>query len=109
MNEERWAQVSEMLRDQFEILEHTNEPLDPGPGEEEIYVFDGPQGRMKLVRTTRPKVLEKKVLSSRRIGGEVSEEFVYSEDEQTHTLKAFVWNDTRDDWMPIDVERSFNV
>lgn len=101
MNEDRWSTILDLIQERFPVLEHTNKPLEPGPGKEERIVFQAPQGRLMLTRTTSPKFLGTQVLSSRRIGSEVKETRQYSDTESVHTMKAFRWDSPRKDWIEI--------
>lgn len=88
--------------------DHQNEHLDEHGGTDiEFIIFKGPLGRVKLEFTTKPLVLDKKTTYSRRIGSETNVEYVYSEDEKTHKLMAYKWDDFQNDWVEID-PNSFN-
>ncbi len=84
MNDDRWYDLVERLRSSFGLLREEEEALEHGPGKLERVEFDGPMGRMRLERATRPVVQERRTHYSRRIGGDTSEEFVYAEGEFTH-------------------------
>jgi len=85
------------------VEEHKNEHLDERGGTDiEFIIFKGPLGRMKLEFTTKPLVLDKKTTYSRRIGSQTAIEYIYSEDEKTHKLMAYKWDDFQNDWVEID-------
>jgi hypothetical protein len=54
-------------------------------------------------------VLDKKVSGSRRIGSHHEVEYVYSDSEFTHTLRAYKWDEGQGDWLEIDLRGSFNL
>jgi hypothetical protein len=57
----------------------------------------------------KPVVLDKKVSGSRRIGSHHEVEYVYSDSEFTHTLRAYKWDEGQGDWLEIDLRGSFNL
>ncbi len=104
MTEDRWEQITSMIKKNFEIEEHDKEDLDPG--ESEYYVFEGPMGKMRIELNTRPKMLDRKVHGSTRIGGESNEEIIYSDTETVSFMNAYKWDEIEDDWMEIDLEKA---
>ncbi len=105
MNIEKWQEIKGQIKDDFGIEEESKEPLQEGPGEIEIVIFKGPLGRVKLEYTLKPMVEEKKVHSSKRIGSEVTEEFVYSDTEKVGKLKAYKWHEEGENWVEIEAEK----
>jgi len=108
MTPEKWENLINNIKDEFEVEEHKNEHLDEHGGSDiEFIIFKGPLGRMKLEFITKPLILDKKTTYSRRIGSETAIEYIYSEDEKTHKLMAYKWDDFQNDWAEID-PNSFN-
>lgn len=103
MNDERWAQITTLIKDKFEIEDQGIEELDPG--QSEYFIFEGPLGRMRLERTTRPKLKDRKVHGSTRIGGTSHEERIYSDDETVSFFKAYRWDEDQQDWLEIDIDK----
>lgn len=109
MSPEKWAEFKARIKEGFKDVEITNGKLpEPQVGEAETVLFTGHLGRMKLEYITKPVLLDKKTHGSRRIGGDTSVEYIYSETEFTHQLRAYVWNDEQDDWVEIDMKQSFH-
>jgi len=105
MNQERWENLVNDIKDKFEVEDHKNEHLDEMGGTDiEFIIFKGPLGRVKLAYVTKPVVLDKKMNYSQRIGSETSVEYVYSEDERTARLIAYKWDENREDWIEIDAD-----
>ena len=53
-------------------------------------VFKSPAGKVKLVRTTRPAVIDKKVIGANRRGASKAQfEYIYSDTETTSKMEAF--------------------
>jgi len=103
MTPEKWENLIDNIKDKFKVEEHKNEHLDERGGTDiEFIIFKGPLGRMKLEFTTKPLVLDKKTTYSRRIGSQTAIEYIYSEDEKTHKLMAYKWDDFQNDWVEID-------
>lgn len=104
MTDEKWTETLDKIEASFEVEEHDTYSLDEsqGGGKAEHIIFQGPQGKMKLVREQKPKMIGRKVISSNRIGGASHEEFQYSDSEMIDKLSAFTWNEQREDWQPID-------
>lgn len=107
MTEEKWKEIIGKILDDFEVLEHKNENLEPGPGVVEQIVFNGPSGKIKLERTVKPLVLEKRGLGSKRIGSRTKVEYIYSETEKVDTFKAYKW--INEGWIEIELEKTFGV
>ncbi len=110
MNEERWGEIVDLIEQKFGIIEHTKEEIPIGDDFEddkareqiESIIFNGPLGKMKVQRITRPVILRKKAHYTKRVGQGAQVEITYSEDEFTHKLKAFKWDDSADEWVEIE-------
>ena len=90
MTEERWEQFKDLAKKQFsDVIITTEELPDDQPGESEILEFTSPLGAFRLVRETRPLVLEKKEHYAKRATDVAEIEFVYSDTEVTHKLKIY--------------------
>ncbi|NIP32571.1 hypothetical protein GWN26_04570 [Candidatus Saccharibacteria bacterium] len=101
MQDEKWKEVVGMVKDKFEVIEEEEEPMEDIPRSKiERIVFEGPLGKMKLERETKPVVLDKKTTYSKRMGDTATVEYVYSEDEYAHKFKAYAWKG--DDWVEIE-------
>ena len=66
---------------------------------------DGPLGRMKLNRTTKPRVLGKKIIGSKRIGSDTTVEYLYSDTEKSHQFGAYRWNEDEQTWVEMAKDR----
>jgi len=109
MTQEKWENLIIYIQEQFEVLEHEREEIMEGGGSREHISFTGPMGKIKLEREIKPLVTGRKVLSSRRPGSAVSEEFEYSDSEKVDKLKAYRWNDGNEDWLEIDANQISNL
>ena len=99
MNDEKWYDLVERIEDKLPVEERRQEE-GPGRATIETIIFSGPGGRMKLERTSRPVVIDRKVRFSKRIGDVAEEDFVYSETEKSHRVRLFMW--TGEEWEEID-------
>ncbi len=105
MNQERWENLINDIKDKFEVEDHDHKHLDEMGGTDiEFIIFKSPLGKVKLEHIIKPVVLDKKIIYSQRIGSETSAEYTYSEDEKTSRLVAYKWDDHEDDWVEIDAD-----
>ena len=106
MMPEKWEETRGHILDSFQDVEVSEYELsEPEVGKKEVVLFTGPAGRMKLEYYTKPMVLDRKTHGSRRIGSHTAVEYVYSNSEFSHQLKAYKWDDAADDWQEISMER----
>ena len=109
MTDEKWEELKGKVKEEFGAEEEVIEGLGNKPGEVEIIVFNGPLGKIKLARTTRPMVIDKKTQYSRRIGGEVGVEYVYSETEKIHEFTISKWDEGTGQWEEMKMTEEFNL
>lgn len=102
MHPDKWEEIKGKIKNNFEVLDEHLEKNEKRKEDIEIIEFNGPLGKMKVEWITRPKVLDKKTQYSRRIGSDVSVDYVYSEDEVTYTFKVYKWSEIKNDWEEID-------
>jgi len=101
MQDEKWQQVIGMVKDKFEITDQGEGELEDIPRSKvEWYEFEGPIGKMKVERTTKPIVLDKKMTYSKRMGDTAAVEYIYSDDEYSHKFRAYVWKG--DEWVEVE-------
>lgn len=103
MHQRKWEELLDKIEKLFGFLEHTNEEFPERRLTIETVIFDGATGRMKLERSVRPLVIDKKASYSKRIGSDVSVEYVYSEDEFVDTVKFYRWDRLARDWRQVDI------
>jgi len=89
MTIEKWGDIKEKIKSSFEVLDESVIKDEERFEKTEIIEFNGPMGKMKVEWITRPKVLDKKTNYSNRIGSSVSVDYVYSDNEVTHTFKVY--------------------
>ena len=111
MQPDKWQQIKGQIQDTFKEVKVTKEVLsEPERGEIEVLSFDGPLGKMRVEYITRPVVTDKKTHGSRRIGSDTAVEYVYSEDEFSHQLKVYRWDEAQEDWVEIQgFKDSFSI
>jgi hypothetical protein len=108
MNPEKWTEIKGQIKDDFGVLEEKKEALDNDqPGEKEVILFNGPLGRMKLEFITRPVILDKRALASKRIGSERKVQYIYSDSEFSHVLKAYKWDENQSEWLAMEASETF--
>ncbi|MCG2701112.1 hypothetical protein L6267_03035 [Candidatus Parcubacteria bacterium] len=103
MTIEKWENIINNIKDNFEVEEHGSRHEDGMGGIDiDFIVFTGPLGRMKLELVTKPVVLDKKTTYSRRIGSETQVDYIYSETEKSNKFIAYKWDEPRDAWVEIN-------
>ena len=107
MNLEKWEQIKGLVKDQFTLDDEGTEEFEDVPrATVEYVIFDGPLGRVRLEFITKPVLLEERTLGSRRIGSETTVQRIYSDDEFTHTFKAYTWNGAAEEWVEMAQEKN---
>lgn len=104
-----WEEIIYQIEEKFGLLDRRTEDFivaETSTGEEiigqkEIIEFNGPKGKMKLEKISRPKVIDKKVLHTKRIGGRVAVDYVYSDEERIEQIKIYQWNTENNDWQEV--------
>ncbi|MFH0912100.1 MAG: hypothetical protein V1807_00320 [Patescibacteria group bacterium] len=108
MDQERWGEILDRVQAQFSVTEHTKEPDAEGNGQVETLVFAGPIGKIKLVWSTRPMVLDKKIVGAHRRGASKAQyEYTYSDTEKTHRLEAY--REVDGEWQELDPSQIADV
>lgn len=109
MDNDRWEQLKEEIKRKFKLEQELAEDLmvetNNGlvkQGTAEVLIFTTPMGRIKLVRESRPVVLDKKFIYSHRAGQAARTEYEFSDTEFSYKLKAYQWDDDNDEWKEID-------
>lgn len=88
MLDERWGIILDKITSDFDVVEHEKKIVENG--EDEIIVFNGPLGKIKLIRSLRPLVIDKKIIGAHRRGkSQAQYEYVYSDTEKTSKMKTF--------------------
>ncbi len=109
MDLDRWEQIKENIKSNFEVIDEGTEDLivttadgEVKNGTAEFLVAKTPMGQIKLVFESRPVVLGKKEFYSHQQGKAARVEYEYSDTEQSHKLKAYKWDDYNEEWKEID-------
>ena len=63
---------------------------------------------MKLEFISRPIVLDKKTKYAKRIGSQTAVEYIYSQEEKSHKLKIYKWDESQEDWLEMEA-KNFNL
>jgi hypothetical protein len=109
MQDTKWDNLIFLIEENFGIKNRGKKEIEVNQdnkgesvmGELETIEFETPQGTMKIERIGRPKVLDKKVLSTKRIGGKVAVDYIYSPDEKSYEVKLYRLNGN--DWQGVDL------
>lgn len=111
MNDERWENLKETLRDKFSDLAEKTEDAttedDLGnkiEGKKEILEFTSPDlGALRIERLTRPMIIDKKSHYHRTAGGGAQIEYILDPEEKTHKISVFKKDEFSEDWQPMDL------
>lgn len=109
MNSNKWEDIIYQIEEKFGIgdrrtekfiiaEQHTGEKI---YGQKEIVEFQGPLGKIKLEKVSQPKVVDKKILSSKRIGGKAAIDYIYSDEDKSEYVKIYKWDDITNQWTEI--------
>lgn len=102
MTREKWQNIIGNIKDNFLVEEEGKKREEEMGGINiEFIIFKGPLGRIKLELISKPIILDKKIIYSRRIGSETKVDYVYGE-EKSLKLKAYKWNANQDDWVEME-------
>lgn len=111
MNPEKWENLIFLIEEKFGIKNRYQEEIEVAvasdgksiKGQKEVVEFSSPQGLMKLEKISRPKITDKRVLATKRIGGKVAIDYVYSTEEKTYQFKVYKWNETQKEWEEVNL------
>ena len=99
MLEERWSEILDKVLSSFEVIEHTKEQEDIA--EIETVIFQSPIGKVKLINTLKPAVIDKKIIGATRMGKSRAKfEYIYSDTDKVSKLEAY--KEVDGEWETID-------
>ena len=107
MNDERWDELLYKISVKAKQLDRDMETRDEGRTTVETVLFDVGLGRMRLQRVSKPIIVDKKHTYSKRIGGETSTEYVFSETEKSHHVTLHRWSPEESGWVEVDFRKAF--
>lgn len=99
MKDEQWQEIVEKIKNQFEVEEEFEGDLDNLPDASFAgIVFFAPEAKLKITRTKRPVVLDKKTHFANRGGSNVKVDYIYSNDEFVDSIEVHRWNEQTQEW-----------
>jgi hypothetical protein len=105
MNDDKWEELVTRIERKLKVLDKKVATADEGRTRIETLIFQGPEGRMKLERVSKPLVVDKKMHYSRRIGSQPSVEYVYSPTDKVHRVQLFKWSESDGAWEEMRIDR----
>jgi hypothetical protein len=110
MNDDKWNDLIDSLEAKFGKIERSiTKKTDKSFSGQDIDTiteqvdFSSPMGNLRVMRVTRPKVLDKKVHYSHTSSSRGNTEYVYSEDEKSYQVKLFKKSEIGNEWNEIEV------
>jgi hypothetical protein len=109
MTDEKWIDLKVKLKEKFgDVVESTRDDTgedDMGhriPAKIETLEFDSPLGHLRISRTTRPKIIDKKTYYHKGAGG-AQVEYILSEDEYSHKIDVSKLDDITGEYKPLEL------
>ncbi len=103
MNDDKWEELVTRIERKLKVIDKKVTTADEGRTTIETVIFQSPEGRMKLERTSKPLVVDKKMHYSRRIGSQPSVEYVYSPTDKVQRVQLYKWSGA--EWEEIQIDR----
>ncbi len=104
MYQGKWDDLIDKIEKMFGFVEHTTEEHPDRRMTIETAVFNGASGRIKLERTVKPVVLGQTTSYSKRAGGEVTTDYVLSDDEYVDVVRFYRWDRLAREWKQIELD-----
>ena len=113
MNDDKWEDLIDSVELKFGKLDRktkktveTDEMGHSLDTTEEWIEFVTELGRIKLCRTTKPMVIDKKYHYNRSSTGTGHVEYIYSEEDKSQKVKVYRWDEMSHDWSEIPLNPS---
>lgn len=110
MNDEKWDDLKENLREKFPDLKEKTEDAsredDMGnlvEGKKEIFEFKSELGEIRIERLTRPRIIDKKSHYNRTAMGKAQIEYILDPEEKTHKITVYKKDDITGNWQPMEL------
>jgi len=104
MNNDKWGDVVEKIKATFAVEAHSVMPHSEfEKGKIETIIFTSPLGKMKIIRTSTPRVTDRKTVYSNRAGGKMAVQYEYSDTEMVDTMRIFRWDDNQEGWVKAEM------
>ena len=101
MTDAKWAEVLDQVSEKFDVEDHGKYELEDVPeGMVEYIEFESPMGKVRLERTTTPRVESTKATGGSKYGAGSYVEKVYSDTDVVHTFSAF--REVDGEWQKFD-------
>lgn len=98
MNQEKWHELLIRIEKNFTVLDNGKE-TGKVEGESIEYIeWEMPGKQIRAEAHTRPRLMDKKTLYSRRIGSQTKEERIYSDEEMVFFVNFFERFNDDDEW-----------
>lgn len=114
MNDEKWFDLIDEIKENFKIIDHHKENFEikddfgvRGYGVREVVVFLRNGQKMKIEREKRPIILDKKIhyVKTKGTGGMI--ELVLSQDETISKVHLYIFDEINKNWKELDLLNIF--
>lgn len=109
MQPDIWEDKKEELKRKFKLTNEQVENNDieddfgvKGEEKKEVLEFESLAGKIKIEYITRPVIIDKKMHYAKTHGGGALVEYVLSQTEFTHKIRAYKWDIYNDQWEELD-------
>lgn len=102
MTDSKWYDLADMLEAKYPELERYEEDIEDAQGTKEVLEFKSPAGMMRVVRESKPVLLDKTFHYSHRPGDTARTEYTFSDSEFSHKVR--VYRETGDGWEELSVD-----
>jgi len=110
MQDDKWDDLIDSLEMKFGKVDRKHRSTittdDVGheiKNDEEWIEFESPLGKMKLIRVTRPMIIDKKFHYTHTGGSKGKVEYVLSDTELSHKVTLYQWNNIKQDWQEMEL------
>ena len=105
MTDEKWQELVARIKSSFTVESETSEPIEDVPNAKvEEIVFVSPQAKMKVIRKTMPRVIDKKTVYSKRAGSEMNVQYECAKDELVSRIEIYRWDNLNENWARAEVD-----
>lgn len=104
MTRDRWEEIVNLVEAKFVVETKETKEDDFDRSVIELLIFEAPMAKIKLEFVSKPKVIDKKVSYSNRVGAGSQIEYIYSPTDKVERLLVYRWDEVTSNWLPMSTE-----